>query len=88
MTPQKKTIFQPTTFGKPRPVMSRRFYRVVGRWFSMINAVLYPLVISSFLVFFSLLAYTGLGIELSQIFVSDGTVFSCQIDAPKRKRNQ
>lgn len=86
MSQQPRRIVQPTTFGNPRPKKDRRFYRIAARWLSTLNAVLFPLVVASFLVFVALLVYAGLGIDHSQIFVSDGTVFSCQIDAVKLKR--
>lgn len=49
----------------------------------MVNKALFPMVLGSYLLFVLLLVYTGIGIKHSQIFASDGTVFSCQIDFVK-----
>lgn len=85
---RQNSIVQPTTFGNPQIRKDRRYFRIAARWLAGVNRVLYPLVGASFVLFIGLLGYAGLGIEHSEIYVSDGTVFSCRIDAVKMKRAQ
>lgn len=78
-----KRISQPTSFGNPDPDQNFRFYKLAAQWLGRANGVLYPLAITSLVLFLALLVYTGVAVDSSNIFVSDGTVFSCQIDSVK-----
>lgn len=81
----EKVISQPTSFGNPRPERSPRFYVIVGQWLGSLNRLLVVVAVASCLMFIALLAYAGLGITHTEEYVSDGTVFSCRIDAVKPK---
>lgn len=81
----EKSIAQPTSFGNPKPARSPRFFRIVGRWLGGLNRFLVVIAVTSCVVFVTLLAYAGVGIEHTEEYVSDGTVFSCRIDAVTTK---
>lgn len=74
---------QPSSFGNPKPVKDRRFYKFAASILGSANKALFPLTVGSFILFLLLLIYAGIGIEHSLNFASDGSVFSCQIDSVK-----
>lgn len=80
-----KPIAQPTAFGRSMRRKDRRFYKIAARWLAIFNRVMFPIVIASFVIFFGLLVYAGIGIEHSETYASDGTVFSCRIDSANVK---
>lgn len=80
-----RRVAQPSSFGDPRPVKNRRFYRIARQMLAIANKGLYAAVAASCVSALGLLVYVGVVVEYEQIFVSDGTVFSCQIDTVKVK---
>lgn len=87
-SPVRKKPSQPTTFANPRIRKNRRYFRIVGGWLGVVNKVLYWLLMTSLLIFAALIVYLGLFETHSEIYASDGTVFSCHIDSVSVVRKQ
>ena len=75
---QPKKLAQPTSFGAPRKPLSRKFYQVASRFLGKANRVLHVISVSLCVSALGLLVYLGLWAHLEDVFVSDGSRFSCQ----------
>ena len=88
MIEQRKPLIQSSSFGNPHRELNVRFYRSLSNFLSSLNAVLYPALIVSVLIALSLLIYAGIGIQHTERYVSDGTVFSCQVPVIQTSTNK
>lgn len=79
VTPLKK-FRQPSSYGAPRRQMDTRFYRIAKGWISSFNMYLTVLAILMAFIALGLLAYVGLAINHTNIYVSDGGDFSCKLN--------
>lgn len=82
MTKRRPAPFA-TTFGNPRPVRSRRFYEIANAVLPVAARIIHFVNVTLAFAFVALLVYVGVFVEHEEIWVSDGTVFSCRVDALK-----
>jgi hypothetical protein len=76
-------IRQVTSFGNPRSTRDQRFYRIAAKWLASANYWLYVFGLSSAVLSLALTLYVGFGVHHANVFASDGTLFSCQLDSNK-----
>lgn len=70
-----------TTFGDPRPCRSERFYKIANLVLDAITTGLRWTIRVQLAAIVALLVCAGVVIKHEDIWVSDGTQFSCRVDA-------
>ena len=74
-----------STWGQPRPTRRTDFAPFFEKVLRITNRILASVVVALALACVGLTVYLGYGVTFTNLYASDGTIFSCQIDIKRGK---
>jgi len=75
----EKDLDQQTCFGQPRRTWDVRYFRAARKFLNSVGKIQFYILASSVILNFILIIYAGCFITHTIPFVSDGSMFSCQV---------